>query len=106
MPDVQELILSTMQQLQKDMGEVKVGLGKVQTSVETLCEQRSEQQLQHTACRHDLDRDLAENEKAHEAMWKAINRLTTWGKAIAIVGPILVAVLTVLNILLALGVQL
>lgn len=106
MAEIQQLILETMQQLQTDMSAVKVSLGKLETSVETLCRERVEQQGQHTTCRHDLDRQLADNQRAHDEIWQTLNRLMSWGKAVAILGTAAVLVLTVLNILQAVGVQL
>ncbi len=82
---------------------LQVGQARIETKLDTMCEQRKEQHAEHVGCLAQRETAFESNEKAHEQIWASINRLTTWGKAISIVGGILVTVLSIVSIALAIG---
>jgi hypothetical protein len=83
--------------------ELQVGQVRIETKIDTLCEQRREQHTEHVGCLAQRETAFESNAAEHDQIWAAINRLTTWGKAVSIVGGILVTVLSIISIALAIG---
>jgi len=99
-------LLASQEAMARDITEVKVAVGKMEAKLTTLCQQRKEQHEEHVSCQASTCKRLDQHEQEQQRIWESVNRLTAWGKAIAMVGSIVVAVLTILNILLSLGVKL
>lgn len=96
-------LLDQQEAMQDTLTEVKVALARVETKLEQMCSQRQEQRQEHLACLAAREVNFTTNDHDHEEIWKAINRLTTWGKAIAIVGSILLTALGIISYLIAIG---
>jgi hypothetical protein len=107
------LILVNQEGMQEKMIEIRVDLATMKAEVSQV---RNEQQnvtigmrdqvaqgavatsLNTTATREVGDA----NALAHKEIWEAINKLTIWGRAVAITGSILVMTLSILTIVLEL----
>lgn len=99
-------LLANQEAMARDITDVKVAIGRLETKIQTLCSQRGEQHTEHIACQAHIDSQLNSNAEEHEEIWRSVNRLTVWGRAVAIIGSITIAVLAILNILLSIGVRL
>ena len=98
--------MESWRQLTQDITDIKVAVGRMETRIGTLCQQRTEQHQEHLHCQENIHRRLDDNDDEHERIWEAVNALgTKWKVATGLVGA-LVTVLTVLNILLSVGVKL
>lgn len=96
-------ILDQQEAMQCQLTELKVGQARIETKLDAMSEQRQEQHQEHVGCLAARETAFESNEKDHVAIWKAIARLTTWGKAIAIVGTILATTLGIISVAIALG---
>jgi hypothetical protein len=107
-PDSMEsfrLLLANQAEIKDDITEIRVSLGKLETQMSTLCTQRIEQHDDHLLCRKNIDIDLKRLDEVMENMSDRVERLFTWIKAIGIAGSIALVILTILNILLAIGIK-
>lgn len=93
----------TYRRIEAQISDMRESMARIETKLNTMCEQRKEQHAEHVGCLAQRETAFESNEKAHEQIWASINRLTTWGKAISIVGGILVTVLSIVSIALAIG---
>lgn len=96
-------LLDQQEAMKATLTELQVAMARVETKLTTMCQQRQEQHSEHTACLAQRETVFTSNEKEHEEIWKAISRLTTWGKAIAIVGSILLVTLGIISYIIAIG---
>lgn len=96
-------ILDQQEAMQDKLVALQTGQVRIETKIDTLCEQRREQHTEHVGCLAQREAAFIDNEADHVAIWKAISRLTTWGKAIAIVGTILATTLGIISVAIALG---
>lgn len=96
-------MLDQQEAMQGMVAALQVGQARIETKLDTMCEQRREQHAEHTACAAHNESNFAANDRDHEEIWKAISRLTTWGKAIAIVGSILLMTLGIISYAIAVG---
>lgn len=98
-------ILDNQERLQDSMNKVEISLGRMETQVETLIYQRGEQHTDHLGCRQSIDHELEKLAHEVELVADKVDRVTTWFRAVAVLGAIFIAVLTILNILMAIGVR-
>lgn len=96
-------LLDQQESMQRTLTEVLVSLGRMDAKLNDMCRQRQEQHQEHIACVAHNEECFNENEKEHRELWGAFNRLTTWGKALTIVGSVLVTVLTIITLTVSLG---
>lgn len=99
-------ILDQQEAMQDKLASLQSGQARIETKIDTMCEQRREQHNEHLGCLAQRESAFESNAGEHDRIWAAINRLTTWGKAIAILGSTIITILTILNILLSIGVKL
>lgn len=96
-------LLDQQEAMQAMVAALQVGQARIETKLDTMCEQRREQHQEHVSCLAARECAFENNEADHVAIWKAISRLTTWGKAIALVGSILATVLGIISVALTIG---
>jgi hypothetical protein len=96
-------LLDQQEAMRQTLTELQVAVGQIDTKLTTMCEQRREQHAEHVGCLAQRETAFEINAAEHDQIWAAINRLTTWGKAVSIVGGILVTVLSIISIALAIG---
>lgn len=96
-------LLNQQETMQGQLTELKVGQARIETKLDTMCEQRREQHTEHTACLAQRECAFESNAQEHDRIWERLNQVTTWGKAIAIVGSILATGLGILIYIIALG---
>ena len=96
-------LLDQQAAMQATLMQVEIALARVETKLEQMCAQRQEQRTEHVACLAARELNFTANDADHAEIWKAVSRLTTWGKAIAIVGSILLAVLGIVSYVIAIG---
>lgn len=85
---------------------LREGVARIETKITTLCAQRKEAHEDHVGCRAHIDKEIDRISEEQAALDETVNKLTAWGKAVAIVGSICIAALTIINILLSIGVKL
>ena len=91
--------MDSYRQMAADITEIKVAVGRLETKISTLCQQRVEQHAEHVHCQADIHKRLDE----HDDEISTLN--TRWKVATGLVSA-LITVLTILNILLSIGVRL
>lgn len=96
-------LLDQQAEMARTLTELQVAVGQINVKLTAMCEQRVEQHQEHISCLACRETNFAANDQEHVDMWKAISRLTTWGKAVAIVGTILITALSIASVMLALG---
>lgn len=85
--------------------ELQVGQVRIETKIDTLCEQRREQHAEHVGCLAQREMAFETNAAEHDQIWERLNLITTWWKAFGIVGGIALTILSILNLLFIIGVK-
>jgi hypothetical protein len=93
----------TYRRIEAQISDMRESMARIETKLSTMCEQRKDQHAEHVGCLAQRETAFESNAAEHDQIWAAINRLTTWGKAVSIVGGILVTVLSIISIALAIG---
>ena len=105
--DTYRQIVTSLQQMEREIGDLKLVMGRIESSIETTIEARQLAREEHALCRSGLEKRMDKFEEETDARIAAMesrqDTLITWGKAIAIIGGALAAVLVVLNVLQAIG---
>lgn len=96
-------LLDQQSEMARTLTELQVAVGQINVKLTAMCEQRVEQHQEHVACLAQRECSFSDNEAEHVQLWKAISRLTTWGKAIAIVGSILLVTLGIISYVISIG---
>lgn len=98
--------MDTYRSIMAELGHLKEAIGRIEGQMAGLGEQRTRAHEDHVACRAAVDKDLEVLTCKYDRLEEQLSRLVTWGRSLSIAGGLLVSVLTVINILLALGVKL
>jgi hypothetical protein len=96
----------TYQRIERELSAVRETMVRIETKINTMCEQRKEQHEEHTNCRASIEKAFEDNDKEHGDMWKVIRSLDVKWKVASGLGGAIIVVLTILNILLSVGTNL
>lgn len=96
-------LLDQQEAMQAMVAALQVGQARIETKLDTMCEQRKDQHEEHVACLAHREMNFSENDDEHARLWASINELTTQWKAIRIFAAIIIGALTIISILLAIG---
>lgn len=110
-PEVLQLILTSQKDMQEKIVEIRVDIGIMKGDIKQLQAGQSDARLaiKEKAAINHTDKLITasgvktseeQNTLDHQKIWEAINKLTTWGRAVAIVGSILVGVLSIMTAVL------
>jgi len=96
--------------LEREIGDLKAAVRGIASSIETSAEARQVAREEHHMCRAALEKRMDSFEEDANARIDSIDsrqdKLLTWGKAIALIGGFVSAVLVVLTIMQSVGVHL
>lgn len=102
-------IMSSIQGLEHEIGDLKGIVGGLTKAIEGFSDQREFAQDQHVLCRGALEKRMGDFEERAtgrmNGLEKSQNTLLTWGRALVIIGGACTAALVILNILMAIGIQ-
>ena len=89
--------MNTYLSIQQDIGKMKGALGRIEGMLSGFGEQRQRAHEDHVACRAAVDKELDDLTEHYKALDSAMSKLITWGKALGIVGTVIIVSLAVLN---------
>lgn len=99
-------LTAAMDLMQRDIADIKVALGRLETKLTTICAQRSQEHAECEQTKNGFQARWDAHAHEHERLWESMHTLSVKWKVAAGLGGGIIVLLTIINTALALMVKL